>query len=138
MTVQRRRQAVCLRPLPPHELMAAEPGNGAVYGDTFVRKATDRTAYEMGRIGDNEYASIQDVSAGTYPEHAHGAVPTYTGCAPFQSYSSLEPPLEKLGSAGVDDVTAVTSHPMFVGGNGHQYFVVEQDNVDMDHVNCRN
>jgi len=50
---------VCLRPLPPHELMAAEPGNGAVYGDTFVRKATDRTAYEMGRIGDNEYASIQ-------------------------------------------------------------------------------
>ena len=80
----------------------------------------------------------QDVSAGTYPEHAHGAVPTYTGCAPFQSYSSLEPPLEKPGSAGVDDVTAVTSHPMFVGGNGHQYFVVEQDNVDMDHVNCRN
>ncbi|KAI0211871.1 hypothetical protein LSAT2_003261 [Lamellibrachia satsuma] len=136
MTEQRRRQPVCHGRLPDRELVAVEPGNRAIYGDTFVRKANDRGAYEMGRIGDNEYASIQDVSAGTYPEHAHGAAPAYTGCAPFQSYSSLEPPLEKAASGTADDVTAVTSHPMFSSGNGHQYFVVEQDS-EIELVNCR-
>ena len=59
MTEQRRRQPVFHGRLPDRELVAVEPGNRAIYGDTFVRKANDRGAYEMGRIGDNEYASIQ-------------------------------------------------------------------------------
>ena len=76
---------------------------------------------------------VQDVSAGTYPDHAHVGVPAYTGCVPFQSYSSLEPPSEK----GTADDNA-TSRPQFGGGNGHRYFVVEKDNSDTELVNCRN
>ena len=75
------------------------------------------------------------MSAGTYPDHAHVGVPAYTGCVPFQSYSSLEPPIEK---ATADDICNVTSRPPFSGGNGHQYFVVEKDNSDTELVNCRN
>ena len=55
---QRHHQQVCHRRLPDHELVPAGPGNAAIYGDTFIRKTNDRGAYEMGRIGDNEYASI--------------------------------------------------------------------------------